>query len=143
MLYNRETRKTKVTYGQKKPVLCEVEIPALGCLMAYNNSGYGDCSTCTYIVTGYRNGKALCEDGLPVVTQLELALVIKIDIGKGPEAAPEPQHAGHVSYATDQRVHVKLCYLPSENLAWYKTEAKANASYSPGQYVSRCIGIDK
>jgi len=147
--YNRDVRKTTVTYGQKTPVACKVAVPAVGCILGYDDSGYGDGSRRTYIVIGHalaKDARKVDADGHRVVVGLRIALVVKIDIGKGHEAVADPvKRAGHVSYAAEpwQQHYLRLCYAPSENEATYAPKSHSNGWYHAGEYYPMDIGFDK
>lgn len=144
MSYNKDVRTTRVIYGKKNPVECTLEIPAVGCIIGYYDGGYGNCSRDTYVVLRHclTIGKWRKDvDGHRLVKELILALVIKIDIGKGHEAAPD--HPGEVSYATDTTYPLTLFYYPSDKEARYRAEPEENAIYAPGVYYPMDIGIDK
>jgi hypothetical protein len=125
----------------------QVKVPEVGCLVGYNNSGYGDCSTAAYIVEQVLRERK----GAP--KHLIVRKIHGIDIGVG-DADAMPERPGEAAIDPDSNaikltLQWNMCREEADSCALWRerrTEGGGhwtNASWYPGQYTSSCAGIDK
>jgi len=133
MAYNHDVVDAVYIYGKKNPVACKIKVPAIGCIIVERSDGYGSGEVQSYVVLRHRLSKKR-------VTALQIASIVAIDIGMGPEHLANAP--GQLRYATDNLCWLKIQYHPTNATADYRGYSP-NAYYEMGQYSPMDIGFDK
>ncbi len=142
--YNFNSTTEQVVHrGTTAPVI----VPALGCLVHSNNSGYGDCSERNYIVV-----KVERTDKTRTPCTVWLREVHGLDVGIGDaDAMPERPGCVGIDDATmTQALPLTLNWWKCEDGQWkaewkHRTQWKTwgNEFYTFGVYSASQAGIDK
>jgi hypothetical protein len=137
--YNKNYEEGQIERG-KATSLDLLPIPELGCLVGRNDSGYGDCSTDTWIVTARFYTKATRQ-----IKTLTVTRVYGLDVGTG-DADAMPEHPGLAAIDPAQTRELTV-HWEGGYVRWGEYDKKArwwrNASWTVGQYRPSSGGIDK
>lgn len=141
--YNLNVAHERVTHGPKHAAT--VPVPAIGCLVGYNDSGYGDCSTSTWqVVAVERSKKNAAREAVRVVVRP----ICGLDIGSN-AADAMPQRPGECAYDPARgtaTLALKWTLLGAESYASWRERSDGhwhNASWTMGRYEPSTMGIDK
>jgi hypothetical protein len=142
--YNFTCQEEEFMYRNSRP---SVPVPAVGCIVHSNNSGYGDCSEDNWIVIDVER---------TIKTDAPKALILRqvhgIDIGRG-RADEMPEHPGKAAVSREQTpLRLTLAWEFDKEkkqweASWKERDVKAkwwcNDHFEIGVYRPSKMGIDK